>query len=142
MCANRSHTIVESVATARRLAFNVVKRLWMNHRASRPCAAVQSGKIGHNLRVRGGRPAKLALLGARLRLGNIVTRDHPRAGDRIFAKFHGCKKSKIAAASQMVKFVIRNPSPHARVVGLAELQITELEVTKLPNQLCPSTRRR
>ena len=56
--SHRSHAVVESVAAAGRLAFDVVKRLRMHNRARRPRAAIHAGQGGDDLRGLGGRTAK------------------------------------------------------------------------------------
>src|ERR1700692_2655314 len=43
--ASRSHAVVEAVAAAGRLAFDVVQGLRMNHGARRPCTAIHAGQI-------------------------------------------------------------------------------------------------
>ncbi len=47
---HRSHAVVKTIAAARRLAFDVVKRVRMDDRPRRPCAAIHSGQVGDHLR--------------------------------------------------------------------------------------------
>ncbi len=92
--ANRPHAVVEAVATAGWLAFNVVQRIRMHDRARRPRAAIHAGQVGDDLRRFGVRTAKLAGLGARSGLDDIVTGDHPGTGDGIFTEFHLVRRTK------------------------------------------------
>src|SRR5882762_3410700 len=99
--AHRSHSVVESVASAGRLAFDVVQGLRMNDRAGRPCAAIHAGQVSNDLGWLGGSATKRAGLGAWRGLADIIASDHPGAGDGIFAQFHGSKKNKMEGGSQM-----------------------------------------
>src|SRR5882762_2569601 len=99
--AHRSHAVVESVAAAGRLAFDVVQGLRMNDRAGRPCAAIHAGQVSNDLGWLGGSATKRAGLGAWRGLADIIASDHPGAGDGIFAQFHGSKKNKMEGGSQM-----------------------------------------
>src|SRR6266404_2817649 len=99
--AHRSHAVVESVAAAGRLAFDVVQGLRMNDRAGRPCTAIHAGQISDDFGWLGGGTAKRAGLGAWRGLADIVASDHPGTGDGIFAQFHGSKKNKMEGGSQM-----------------------------------------
>src|SRR6202790_4431906 len=100
--AHRSHAVVESVAAAGRLAFDVVQGLRMDKRARRPQAAIHAGQGGDDIGQVGGRATKTAGLGAWRGLADIVASDHPGPGDGIFAQFHGSKKNKIICNLQLV----------------------------------------
>jgi hypothetical protein len=101
MSADRSHAVVEAVAAARRLAFDVVQRMRMDDRARRPGAAIHARQVGDDLRRRGGRTAKPAGLGTGSGLDDIVTGNHPGTGNGIFAEFHGVRRTKMDGGSQM-----------------------------------------
>src|SRR4029077_4098158 len=86
--AHRSHAVVESVAAAGRLTFDVVQGLRMYDRARRPCAAIYAGQVSNDFGWLGGSSTKGAGLGAWRGLADIVASDHPGPGDGIFAQFH------------------------------------------------------
>src|ERR1017187_9040941 len=92
--ADRSHAVVETVAAAGRLAFDMVERIGMDDGARRPCAAIRSGQVGNDLRGLGRDTAKPAGLGAWSGLDDIVTGDHPGTGDGIFSEFHEVRRTK------------------------------------------------
>src|ERR1700676_1568312 len=100
--AHRSPAVVESVAAAGRLAFDVIQGLRMDNRARRPRAAIHAGRGGDDIRSVGGRATKTAGLGAWRGLADIVASDHPGTGDGIFAQFHGSKKNKIIWILELV----------------------------------------
>src|SRR6202795_902251 len=74
--AHRSHAVVESVAAAGRLAFDVVQGLRMNDRARRRRAAIHTGQGGDDVGSVGGGATKTAGLGAWRGLAGIVASDH------------------------------------------------------------------
>src|SRR6202163_3008838 len=106
--AHRSHAVVESVAAAGRLAFDMVQGLRMDDRARRPRAAIHAGQGGDDIRSVGGRATKTAGLGAWRGLAHIVASDHPGTGDGIFAQFHGSKKNKIIRNLQLAIFSLKS----------------------------------
>src|SRR3984885_3614286 len=94
MRADRPPAVIETVAAPRRFAFDVIKRMRMDHRARRPRAAVQPRQCGDHLRGFGGGTAKPASLRSRSGIDDIVTGNHPRTGDGIFAEFHAVRRTK------------------------------------------------
>ena len=100
--SNRSHAIVEAFAAALGFALDVVESLRMNDGTGRPGVAIETGDGSNNLHGIGGGAAERANLRTRRGLGEIVADDHPRAGDGIFAKFHGGKKNKRIGNLQLV----------------------------------------
>src|ERR1700675_2903356 len=86
---HRSHAVVESVAAAGRLAFDVIQSLRMDNRARRPRTTIHAGQGGDHIGYVGGRATKTAGLGAWRGLADVVARDHPGPGYGILAQFHG-----------------------------------------------------
>ena len=60
--ADRSHAVVEAVAAAGRLAFDVVERMRMDDGARRPGAAIHARQVGDDLGGLGGRHRKTGRL--------------------------------------------------------------------------------
>ncbi len=100
--ADRSHAVIEAVAAAGRLAFNVVERVRMDDRARRPCAAIHARQVGDHMSGLGRGAAKPAGFGPWSGLDDVVARDHPGTGDGIFAQFHGSKENKRTCNLQLV----------------------------------------
>ena len=92
--ADGSHAVVKAVTAARRLAFNVIKRMRMHKRARGPRAAIEARQIRDYLGWLGGGTAKLAGSRTRRNLTDIIAGNHPRTGDGIFTKFHGLRRTK------------------------------------------------
>ena len=90
MRAHRSHAVVQAIAAASGIALDTVKRGGMHDRTSRPRLALRSGQVGDELQ-RCRRIGAKAAKGFRARRAvlAVVPGNHPRTGDRIFAKFHG-----------------------------------------------------
>src|SRR6266446_1194757 len=123
--AHRSHAVIESVAAARRLAFDVVQGLWMDQRARRPRAAIHAGQVGDDMGWVGGSTTKGAHFGARREFADVVAGDHPGTGDGIFAQFHGSKKNKIICNLQLVICNLKSFCGRSSI----ELQIRRLQIT-------------
>ena len=97
--AHRPHRVVEAVAAALRVAFDVVERVGVHHRPRRPRPAVHRGHGGDHLRcasVDSGQKGQAAVPPARDR--HVVAGDHPGARDGIFAKFHWQLGKPLSAA--------------------------------------------
>src|SRR6266446_7902881 len=123
--AHRSHAVIESVAAAGRLAFDVVQGLWMDQRARRPRAAIHAGQVGDDMGWVGGGTTKGAHFGARREFADVVAGDHPGTGDGIFAQFHGSKKNKIICNLQLVICNLKSFCGRSSI----ELQIRRLQIT-------------
>ena len=85
---------VVTADAAGRFAFDVVERVGMNDGTRRPRAPIHAGQRGDDLSWFGGWPAKPAGLRPWRGLDDIVTGNHPGPSDRIFAKFHGLRRTK------------------------------------------------
>ena len=91
--ADGVHTVVDAIAAATGIAFNVIKRRGMHHGAGRPRNARSVGRFRDHLQGRRGIGAETADgLGARL--AGIVAGDDPGARDGILAEFHGKGKHR------------------------------------------------
>src|ERR1700687_5512069 len=106
--ADRSHAVVEAVGAAGWLALDVGEPMRVDDGARRPRAAIHAGQVGDDMGRLGGGAAKPAGWGTWSRLDDIVTGDHPGTSDGIFTEFHGVRRAKIEAASQMENLVICN----------------------------------
>src|SRR2546422_8073847 len=84
---DRSHAVIQTVAPATGFAFDPIDRRRVNDGSRRPWAAIRAGQGCDHLELR-ALATKGTRSGAGSRLGDIVSRDHPRTGDRIFAEFH------------------------------------------------------
>src|SRR5271157_408992 len=96
MRTHRSHAIVKTIAAARRLPFDVIKRVRMDDRTRRPGAAIHARQVGDHMRGLGSWPAKPASFGTWSGLDDIITGNHPGTGDGIFAEFHEVRRTKWA----------------------------------------------
>ena len=85
---HRTHLVIEAVALAQRVPFNVVKGVGVHHRTRRPQSAVQRGHRGDHLRrMLRVRTVRTSISPVRFPVG-IVAGDHPGARDGVFAKLH------------------------------------------------------
>src|ERR1700722_20386146 len=85
MRADRTHAVVDAIATAPGLAFNMVEREGMHHRPRRP------PRRGWHRRndLRGfGRIRTKTASPFRTRAAGLISRHNPGASDGIFAEFH------------------------------------------------------
>ena len=139
MRPHRSHAVVKTIATARRLALDVVERMRMDDGARRPGAAVHTGQVGDDLRCLSGRTAKPAGFGMRSGLDDIITGNHPGTGDGIFAEFHAVRRTKSMQRVKwqfcnlaILKFCDLKTFRQARVVRthkIANYQIRDYKIT-------------
>src|ERR1700730_10770327 len=91
MGAHRTHVVINTVAAPPGVAFNMIERHGMHHRPRRPSS--RTGKRGYYLRnTRRIRTKSAGSLGVYARLSRLVSCDHPRTSNRIFAQFHAQAK--------------------------------------------------
>ena len=93
--ADRRHAVVEAVAAARRVAFNVVERSRDGPPRAPTMAAPGAPEWWRSIAagaVKSGQKRQTEF-GTRSGFGDVVSGDDPGAGDRIFAKFHGIRKT-------------------------------------------------
>ena len=85
--SDRSHAVIQAIAPPTWFAFDPIDGRGMYDRTRRPCSTIHAGQRCDHLQLR-GLAAKRAWSGAGDGFRDIITRNHPRTGDGIFAEFH------------------------------------------------------
>src|SRR5215472_10046246 len=88
MRANGAHLVIDAVATAAGLSFNMVKRLGMDYGARRPGSAGIIGGFGDLLKPHGVGTKTTGRINAWCTIAGFVSGHDPRSSDRILAQIH------------------------------------------------------
>src|SRR5205823_2403426 len=93
--ADRSHAVINTVAAALRVAFDVIQRRWVDHCPRRPWSAIHRSHSRDDLRLDRGVWAESAKWLFTALSVCSVPGDNPGARDRVFAEFHHLKKTPL-----------------------------------------------
>src|SRR5271165_4227711 len=88
MRADRVHAVINAIAAAAGLAFDVVERLRMHHGARRPRCTGSVWSSGNHLQRLGVGTKRAGGLDARSRFAWVIARDDPGTRDGILSEFH------------------------------------------------------